>query len=433
MMRKRRFAPTVVVACGLMSFFAQGARASLTDAEAQAQSVVDVRRVGDAMFDWLLDRVGFAEPGTSQAAAAVTVHFPDYPVISYGDLEILLVPQYIDSIPALDGWGHPYDFRFDKAHPQAPNFMAIRSPGRDGDFSGDTYLAGEFDAEQLDEDIVWADGAFVRSPPLPPPPPLPVSDREAQKQTVADVRNTGTALFSWLTDQVGFAAPGAAQAAAAVTVHFPDYPSISHSDLEDLLVPMYMQNVPELDGWGHPYDYRLNEDDVLEQHVMAIRSPGRDGDFSGDSYLVEPFNYAHYDEDIVWADGFFARWPEAIDGSVFFTLSPCRVFDTRSASALQAGIVSSFDLGGACGIPMSAKAVAVNVTVLASTGAGHVTLFPGGHPVPSTSTVAFAAGQARASNAILALGGAARALGASASVAGGGQVHLVLDVSGYFE
>ena len=304
--------------------------------------------------------------------------------------------------------------------------MAIRSPGRDGDFSGDSYLVGQFDSNQFDEDIAWANGAFVRWPLLT------VNDREAQQQTVADVRNTGTALFSWLTDQAGFAPPGAEQVTSAVTVHFPDYPSISHGDLEDILVPQYMQRVPELDGWGYPYDYRLDVDNPLEPEVMAIRSPGRDGDFSGDSYLLGPFDFDHYDEDIAWADGFFVRWPETDDGLELYTLPPCRVFDTRFASALQSGITNSFDLGGACGIPMSARSVAVNVTVVNSTGAGHVALFPEGLPVPSTSTINFAAGQVRSNNAIVSLG-AIGSMGASASVVGGGQVHLILDVSGYFE
>src|SRR4051812_40052271 len=36
-------------------------------------------------------------------------------------------------------------------------------------------------------------------------------DREAQRKTVADVRMAGTAMFSWLTDQVGAAAAGQSQ------------------------------------------------------------------------------------------------------------------------------------------------------------------------------------------------------------------------------
>jgi len=39
---------------------------------------------------------------------------------------------------------------------------------------------------------------------------LDALQKAKQKRTVADVRNAGTALFSWLTDQVGAAAAGAA-------------------------------------------------------------------------------------------------------------------------------------------------------------------------------------------------------------------------------
>lgn len=263
--------------------------------------------------------------------------------------------------------------------------------------------------------------------------PLAAStDQQAQARTVADIRNTGTALFSWLTDQVGFAAPGSTRIPASVTaVHFPDYPEISHADLQSILVPMYMQQVPERDGWDHPYDFRLNVDEPLSPNVMAVRSPGRDGVFSGDSYTVTPFDPALFDEDIVWTDGFFVRWPEEPGAMSFHSVPPCRAIDTRNASALQSGAATTFQLGGVCGIPTWARAVAVNVTVLAPTGNGHVTLFPGGLPVPGTSTVNFATGQTRANSAIAAL--SVNGLGAQAAVAGNGQVHLLLDVSGYFE
>src|SRR5437588_9881670 len=38
---------------------------------------------------------------------------------------------------------------------------------------------------------------------------LDALQKAKQKRTVADVRNCGTAMFSWLTDQVGAAAAGA--------------------------------------------------------------------------------------------------------------------------------------------------------------------------------------------------------------------------------
>ncbi|MFP5288928.1 MAG: hypothetical protein ACLGI9_24540, partial [Thermoanaerobaculia bacterium] len=67
----------------------------------------------------------------------------------------------------------------------------------------------------------------------------------------------------------------------------------------------------EKDGWGHPYEYYLNVENPLAPQVMGIRSPGRDGEFSAVSYTVGPFDPYDFDEDIVWADGFFVRWPQA--------------------------------------------------------------------------------------------------------------------------
>ncbi|HWM90128.1 MAG TPA: hypothetical protein VN493_05125 [Thermoanaerobaculia bacterium] len=425
-MRERHFVSTVAVVCGLVSLSEPGAMASLTDAQAQAQTVEDVRNVGDAMFNWLIDQVGFA-PSVPSASMEATINFNFYEAISHSELEGLLVPQYIQSVPELDGWGYHYDYRLNSADPLGQHVMAIRSPGRDGAVTGPFYTPGSFAPEQVDEDIVWVDGAFVRWPSIP------LSDRQAQARTVVDVRNVGTAMFSWLIDQVGLAPPGPPRVSEALTVDFLLYPEISHSDLESLLVPQYIQSVPELDGWGHPYDYRLNTANPLAQQVMAIRSPGRDGAFSGNSYAVGSFDPDHFDEDIAWADGFFVRWPEEIAGLSFYTVLPCRAFDTRLTSALQSGVAGSFHFGGVCGIPMSAKAVTVNVTVLGPTGAGHVILFPGGLSVPTTSTINFAAGQVRANNAILPLGGAIGTVGAWASVVNGGQVHVTLDVSGYFE
>jgi hypothetical protein len=79
--------------------------------------------------------------------------------------------------------------------------------------------------------------------------------------------------------------------------------------------------------------------------------------------------------------------------------------------------------------------VALNVTVTAATSGGHVVLYPGGAAVPATSTLNFQSGGTRANNAIVPL--SADGLGtldARASLAGGsGTVHLILDVTGYFE
>ncbi len=136
---------------------------------------------------------------------------------------------------------------------------------------------------------------------------LDALQKAKQKRTVADIRNTGTAMFSWLTDQVGAAAAG-----AAGTVTMGSYASITESYLDSTagLVPQYMQDVPTVDGWKNPYDYYLNTANPLAQQVMAIRSLGRNKTEESSSYSVTSFEPTDYNQDIVWADGFFVRWPQ---------------------------------------------------------------------------------------------------------------------------
>lgn len=60
-----------------------------------------------------------------------------------------------------------------------------------------------------------------------------------------------------------------------------------------------------------------------------------------------------------------------------------------------------------------------------------MTLFPADQSLPSTSTVNFQAGQTRANNTVLGLSSSGH-LAVLAALVGGGSVHLVLDVNGYF-
>jgi hypothetical protein len=127
-----------------------------------------------------------------------------------------------------------------------------------------------------------------------------------QKRTLADMRNTGTAMFSWLTDQVGAAAAGA----ISTDINLYDYPEIRQADLATILVPTYLHEIPTDDGWGHGYDYFLDVADPLARNVMAIRSRGRDGVAGADVYTITSFEPDESDQDIIWADGFFVRWPQ---------------------------------------------------------------------------------------------------------------------------
>jgi prepilin-type N-terminal cleavage/methylation domain-containing protein len=127
-----------------------------------------------------------------------------------------------------------------------------------------------------------------------------------QKRTMGDIRITGLAMFSWVTDQSAAAAAGA----NATVVDLANYGTVmAVSDLTTVLIPQYIQSVPVLDGWRSPYQYYLRTDNPHATQVMAIRSFGRDRTPDAAKYTVTGFDPTDYDRDIVWADGYMVRWP----------------------------------------------------------------------------------------------------------------------------
>lgn len=121
----------------------------------------------------------------------------------------------------------------------------------------------------------------------------------------------------------------------------------------------------------------------------------------------------------------------------FYTLTPCRLVDTRASAgmyggpALVAGNERVFALRGQCGIPSTALAVSLNVTVTQSTQIGHVVLYASDRPRPNVSAVNYLTGTTKANNAVVTLGpsGGLAAFCSQAS----GTAHVVIDVNGYFE
>ena len=136
---------------------------------------------------------------------------------------------------------------------------------------------------------------------------LDALQKAKQKRTVADMRNIGTAMFSWLTDQVGAASAGGTVDLTLYTGAAQDAASVASQ-----LVSQYVQDVPSIDGWKGTYFYRLDVDNPLAAQVMAIASGGRDKSTPAGSYSVAAFDPTDYNQDIVWADGYFGRWPQKI-------------------------------------------------------------------------------------------------------------------------
>lgn len=112
--------------------------------------------------------------------------------------------------------------------------------------------------------------------------------------------------------------------------------------------------------------------------------------------------------------------------------SPQRLFDTRAngdAGYVRPGETITKQVTGHVGVPSTGvTAVVLNVTGVASGGAGFVTVWPTGAPLPNASSLNFTAtNQARPNLVLVPIG-----TNGSVSFYSQSGVHLIADVAGYF-
>lgn len=134
-----------------------------------------------------------------------------------------------------------------------------------------------------------------------------------QKRTMADMKGIGSAWMSWMTDQ-----NGASSAGSGKVYDTTGYTDVTFSQVYDMLHPtdtfFYAVDVPEYDAWGGNYVFNMVTLANGFPDAVAICSLGRDeiATHCGANVQVPvgPFITTDYDSDIVWADGYFVRWPE---------------------------------------------------------------------------------------------------------------------------
>jgi hypothetical protein len=86
----------------------------------------------------------------------------------------------------------------------------------------------------------------------------------------------------------------------------------------------------------------------------------------------------------------------------YHAVTPCRAFDSRidldGSTMMQRGINHLRIKGAPCGIPLTAKAATLNITVITPQRAGHITLWPDDGSEPVVSTLNYLQGEPALAN-----------------------------------
>jgi sugar lactone lactonase YvrE len=123
-------------------------------------------------------------------------------------------------------------------------------------------------------------------------------------------------------------------------------------------------------------------------------------------------------------NGYFA--PPSANGLSLYSLSPCRVIDTRSEAGAFDGVLPVNAESSSCAPPSTAQAYVLNATVVPSGSLDYLTLWPEGESQPIVSTLNAVDGAVTSNMAIV------PTQNGSIDAFSSNSTNLVLDISSYF-
>lgn len=171
-------------------------------------------------------------------------------------------------------------------------------------------------------------------------------------------------------------------------------------------------------GASQPQTSILNAPYQAVTANAAIVSAGNGGSLA--TYASDNTNL------VIDVNGYFA--PAGSGGLSFYTLSPCRVIDTRNPAGSPpfSGTIT-VDIGtSGCSAPGTAQAYVLNATVVPSGLLGYLSLWPSNENMPLVSTLNAGFDTVTSNMAIVPSGtGSINAYASSAT-------YLILDIAGYF-
>ena len=178
-------------------------------------------------------------------------------------------------------------------------------------------------------------------------------------------------------------------------------------------------------GQPRPTSSNLNYDIGITRAVAVVAQIGNNGAVC--VYTQTPTQV------VVDLTGYYAF------GASFSATQPARLLETRvgpefitvdsrsiGLGRLPGGSITTVNVAGRAGVPVDAKAVAVNVTTINPSLEGFATVFPCGEALPLASTLNFTAGSI-VSNAAMVKVGAGGAICFFSNV----ETDAILDVNGY--
>jgi hypothetical protein len=132
----------------------------------------------------------------------------------------------------------------------------------------------------------------------------------------------------------------------------------------------------------------------------------------------------HATDAVIDINGYFA--PAGPGGLSLYNVVPCRVLDTRVTGPRLNGSRNVNFTASACALPASARAYAVNATVVPPATLGYITLWPEGANQPFVSTLNAIDAAVTSNMAIVPTNNG------SLSAFSSNPTDLILDISGYF-
>jgi N-acetylneuraminic acid mutarotase len=229
---------------------------------------------------------------------------------------------------------------------------------------------------------------------------------------VADTRNaTGALGGPSLTGGVGRAFPVKSSACgipSTAKAYSLNVTAVPHSSLG------YLTAWPS--GQAQPVVSTLNSSTGAVTANAALVPAGTSGDVS---------IFVSDDADVVLdVNGYFA--PPATGGLSLYTVTPCRVLDTRNGPGAFDGVLTVPVRTSTCAPPAAAQAYVLNGTVVPPSSLGYLTLWAAGGAQPYVSTLNASDGAVTSNMAIV------PTANGSIDAFSTDSTNLILDLSGYF-